>query len=323
MSEQNQECFSQPRNYHVLDKSRNRVYGFSLSHSNQGMQEWDLRLQVNEISVSATTRNAILRTAEFYDQVEGAFEHLASSQSRSFTSPNQTNFAQARMSVSSFATTSSSCSTDPSYQATYNAFSPSFRSDLVTNLNREYDTLGGNHHANFQDIRFSDSSFYVSTSGVGINYQVEAVTTNRYVEFNYNWENLNNNVPDFETRPRLSNTDSIDNDGIDASLNERLTRIDGVSIRQLRDPLGVREGTNRISECARKALDVFFDSSKEAGNGGDNGGYVPGDGSGGGSGSGPGWPGGGSGGSGGIDLCRQHYYWKSGERAFTMLVPCA
>lgn len=315
ISEENQQCFSQPSRFHVLDKSRNRVYGFSFSHFNQGMQEWDLRLQVNEISVSAAHKTAILETAELYDYVEHAFEHLSNKLSRRFTSPTQTNFTQSRMTAASFAPTASSCSSNPSYQAMYNAFSPAFRSDLVIDLNREYNTLGGNHHARFNSITFSDSTFYASTNGIGVEYRMGSTHTNRYIEFHYNWSN----IPQFPDNS-LVFTLSIDDHGVDATLNERMTLIDGVSIRQLRDPLGAREGKNQISKCAREALDVFFDSSTETDGGGD--GSYAGDGGGGGSGSGSGWPGGSSGGSGG-PKCRQHYYWETGEIAFTMLVPCA
>lgn len=314
ISEQNQQCLSQPSHFHVLDKSRNRVYGFSLSHSNQGIPERDSRLQVNEISVSEVYKTAILETAELYDFVEYAFEHLSNNLSRRFTSPNQANFTHHKMAAASFSTAASACSSHPSYQAMYNAISPAFRSDLVINLNREYNTLGRGHHAPFRSITFSDSTFYATTNGIGVEYRVESESTKRYIEFQYNWSD--NPLVD-----RLVFSLSIDMHGVDATLNERMTLIDGVSIRQLRDPLGAREGKNQISECARKALDIFFDSSTEPDGGGD--GAYPGDGGGGaGSGGGSGWPGDSGGGSGG-PKCRQHYYWETGEVAFTMLVPCA
>lgn len=315
----NQQCFSQARNYYVFNRSSKQLYAFSVYHTNQGGGPLDLQLRVNSFTPTSAVTDAIRDTFGWYESRRAGLETLAERLSETFTHPTQQ--APFRRSNASFMTQAAgaTCEEHPSYRAIRDAFSPGFRGDIQLRLNEEYKTLNLQHYQHFQRVRLTGAGVQAQYRGIGVNASFEYADINPYLVYTYNW--LTASMVDQDYRaPRVVFTMGIDEHGVWARLNERLTVIDGVDIETLRNPLSSTYGDNEVTPCTAEALSTIFDSTVEtppgAGSGGGGGGVPAPPGNPGGS------PGGGWGGGGGSsDLCRKHYY-INGERVLTVLVRC-
>ena len=325
---ENQECFSNPTTYYIVNQRSNEVQGFRLSHSKQGGKPWEMALNINELNLSNSIRSLVRDAVNYAIEVNEKLDIIAQEANETYTIPNQAqNINSSSSSSESFysfqtSTTSSgeSCQDHPSYKAMAHGMAPETRVNLELNLNQKYDTLSGSIPSEFNNYRVTGGSAGFSKDGVSFGVSGEFVEQAKYFTKSYGWLTPTLVGKEYES-PRIVYQASYRDGSIHVKINEVLSRVDGVSIKELRSEYATNSGSNQLSVCALEGLKVHFNYTIDPPLSGGGGSGVPGGGTGG-PGEGIGAPGGGFGG-GGIAMCNIHYYnpW-TGELMFTSQTIC-
>lgn len=327
---ENQECFSNPERYYIVNQTSNEVLGFQLSHTNQGGKPWNMTLNVNELNLTNSKRNLLRDAVNYAVEVNEKLDTIAQQSNETYTTPTQSqnisssssSFESSYSFQASTSNSGGSCQDHPSYRAMADGMAPETRVNLELKLNQKYDTLSGSIPSEFENYRVTGGSAGFSKDGASFGVSGEFVEQAKYFTKSYGWLTDTLIGKDYET-PRIVYQASYHDGSIHVKVNETLSRVDGVSIKELRSTNATNSGSNQLSECALEGLKVHFDYTIDppAAGGGGGGPGTPGGGSGT-PGGGTGIPGGGFGG-GGTAMCDIHYYnpW-TGELMFTSQTIC-
>lgn len=185
----NQRCYSQPRYSAVLDKRTHTLWGFRLSHTQQGMYPPLMQLQVVDHGFTPNTEE-LIRNGVAYTQALGqALQRVANRVGGSFTSAQQQQDWLAQVSsnrrVTSTAQTPFSCQQSSEYQAVTAALSGAFRNRLRTAVNEAFLQEDLSLSTNFDEKTFNGFGLEVSKAGVGVSVSWDNEPVARSVIFNY------------------------------------------------------------------------------------------------------------------------------------------
>lgn len=256
-----QECFSQSETYYVYSKDNNRLHAFLLYHSNQGASSpSDLQLRVDTFAPTVAAQKAVMTSVKWHDAMKAGLHQLSSEFTRAINAPTERVLNASRMSyIRSADSSNSPCSSNPSYRALYDAFSPGFKSDLQQQLNQKLNTLNLGHHGLFEKRRITDSGVKAVFGGVAVSLSIDYATQTDHAEFTYDWLMSAQAEPDNKP-PRIVFNLGVDKFGVFARLNERLSEVDGITIGNLTGSSASGDRNNGLSSCAAKALRIFFGS---------------------------------------------------------------
>ena len=326
----NQQCFSGAKDYLVLDNRTKTLYAFTLTHSNQGGQPWDMVLNANTFTPTSELNSLAVNTASLKEHVNSTLDNMSVELSRTFTSSaeiadftsNTTNYA-----TSAFSTLSAEgCENDPGYEAAIMAFTPSFMQEVSNTMHtiyrREIDNgVEGQFFSSLDSARFTSAGLQVGKGSLGVNASWEYIIVRKQIQFDLAWTGSGNNHS-----PEL-NRIVVDLDlnelgtTVVSTMNTQQTYIGGVSLENMSPDNSTLNFPLINNDCVAQALTdslswIMTDSGAGViGGSGWNENAPPG-------GGGMPIPGGGSSwNTSSPDLCRQHHY-KNGERIITILVPC-
>lgn len=326
----NQQCFSEARDYLVLDNSTKTLYAFTLAYANQGGQPWLMTLTANEFTPTAELHSLAINTAAFKEFVDDTLDDIAIELSRTFTNPTEIDnlsFDTTNYRASSLSTmTSEGCKNDPGYEATTMAFGGSFLQNLSITMHNMYrrsvdNGLEGHFFDGLNVKRFTQTGLQVGQNSLGLNASWEYVRATRQVQFDLSWNGPGSNY-DAEIN-RIVIDLSLNELGttVVSTLNKQQSVVGGVTVENMHPDNSSLNFPQIYNDCVAEALSESLSMMMT-----DSGGGVLG---------GSGWnnsappgaggmpiPGGGSSwNSSSPDLCRMHFY-RNYERIATILVPC-
>lgn len=324
---ENQQCFSGAKDYLVLDNSSKTLYSFTLTHSNQGGQPWDLVLNVNTFTPTADLHSLALNTAALKDFVDDTLDSIAVDLSRTITQPGQIDSGIGSYGTGSFNTMSTEgCENDPGYEAATMAFNPSFLQSVSNTMHDMYRRsleagAEGEFFGGLNTARFTAGGLEVGLDSIGVNASWEYVRASRQVQFDLSWTGPGNDWSPELNRIVIDLSLNELGTTVMSSINRQQSVVGGISLENMHPDNSTLNFPQVYNDCISQALTetlamMMTNSQAEViGGSGWNDSAPPG-------GGGMPIPGGGtSWNTSGPDLCREHYY-MNGERVMTLLVPC-
>lgn len=328
---ENQECFSKPQTFYVVNYQGNQVFGFDLYHTNQGGKSWEMTLEVNELNLASASSSIIYEAVGYVHQINEDLIVVTRDMDETYYTPDEVrneiitrSFKQDRTSIQTLTSSSDvSCEDHPSYLATAHGLAPETRANLAIQLNEEYNTLNGSASSSFEKYQVTGGTIGVSKNGATFGISGEFIQESKFFTKTYGWQTPSLVGSDYIS-PKIVYQAEFRDGTIQVRVNEVMSIVDGVSLTELRSNNATNSDSNQLSECALEGLKVHFDYKIEPpaglGGGGSPGGGFPG--GGGTGGNEGGFPiEGGTG--GGTDRCDIFYYnpW-SGELMYVSKTTC-
>lgn len=248
MTFENQQCFSTPNRYTVFNRSNGSVYGFRLSHSGQGQNQYFLTLQVDDFTPTQTIRQLIEDGVEWYNDMNDVLQQVSGEFSGTITSPQQSFLSNTTVNYSSIAPAGSSCHTHPSFRAGVDAFSGHFRVPFRSEVSGRFNNLTNGYHLNFSNASFTTNGFTIQHNSQSIRVSLQSLPQISPINLNYGWVGQGNNFGSSKVAYNLS----IDNNEIIIDLNESQTQLEGSTIPARQVP----NNYLMVSSCMREALEA-------------------------------------------------------------------
>lgn len=248
MTFENQQCFSTPQRLTVFNKSNNSVYGFRLSHSGQGQNQYFLTLQIEDFTPTQAIRILIEDGSEWYSHMIDTLQQISGEFSGTITSPQQSFLSNTTINYSAIAPSGSTCHAHPSFRAGVDAFSGHFRTPFRSEITSRFNSLINGYHLNFVNSTFTANGFSVQRGTNNIRVTLQSLPQISPINLNYGWIGQGNNHGTSKVVYNLS----IHNSEIAINLNESQTLLDGSAITSRQVP----NNYLTISQCMRQALDA-------------------------------------------------------------------
>lgn len=252
LSIHNQQCFSVPNNYYILSLDANQIYGYYLSHTNQGGQPWEMALETQELTLNLTTENIISTAVEYALVVNSNLSAAVQLLERTYTSPdqlthaNESNYQEQPYYSNTISTNNENCLQHPSYRAMSHGMSPATRVDLEIQLNEKYNSTTNSLYSEFQGYRVTGGSVGFSKNGISFGISGEFVDEYKYFTQYYSWLSPSLVGEDYDA-PRIVFQASYYDGQIHVTVNESMSIVDGVSIKELRSENSTLSGSNQIT----------------------------------------------------------------------------
>lgn len=228
--------------YYVFNRNNERLYAFNLP-------------QYTRFSPSRQVDRAVRDTFGWYESRRAGLNIVVEQLSETFTTPEQhaqfTNYIDLNLNQED----GLECDQDASYRAITDAFDPRLRRDIERHLNEEYQSLNLLHYPTFQSINFTAQGIQALYAGMRVNVLFAYPRINPQLTYSYNWPS-DSPAEQHSTHSRVMFTVGMDGDAVWATLNKRLSVIDGTSIEALQHPLVSAFQDNPVSVCAAIGLNV-------------------------------------------------------------------
>ncbi|WP_370215364.1 hypothetical protein [Idiomarina sp.] len=266
----NQACYSTPVYAAVLNESSGVLWGFKISHSNQGMHPRLMQLQVATYNHPQFVQEAIRDGVDYTNSLIAYLESMANNISETFETSQEfydwiDGRAQQTASVQLInAQTSNSgefsCAEDSSeYNAVKAALGAEFRFKLRELINEQFAEWDGIPGASFDEVELTDLGLGIQVRGFNVFLTWDNKQTKKNLIFDFP-------LPDGlavegNGRPsRVTYTlDPSSGSHVDVSLNESLTNIGNNYWKDLTDPA---VGKSEVSPCVEVAFKEIFGSNR-------------------------------------------------------------
>uniref|UniRef100_A0A486XXN9 Uncharacterized protein n=1 Tax=Rheinheimera sp. BAL341 TaxID=1708203 RepID=A0A486XXN9_9GAMM len=295
----NQVCRSNPVQSLVINAATQEVFGFTVSHLNQGASPRAMTLHAVSFVVPELVRGLAVDGLNFYSTIQNVIADSAAAFRRTVTP------AAAALSVASAA----GCESDGDAKAMKAALDEHQIATLQRDVNNHFNANFPRTEHGFLNARFNGLSFDLARDGFGISGSWEYLPAAKVLEQYYL---QSDNREAAKVTYRLSWRD-----GVYVEVHDEQTYIGGYRLSSLKNNNGQRM---LLSPCVAEALEELYGdnvSVGEAGSGGN-----PDNSNGSGDSGSISAPGSGGGSSGYTSECEVHLYDKDGNEIMSFMIPC-
>lgn len=296
----NQMCRSSPTQSVVINATTQEVFGFTVSHLNQGGTPRTMTTIAESFIVPASAKKLAVDGLNYFAEIQNAMTVSASALSRPLSATP----------VTYSAASTDSCANDGDAKAMKAALDEQQIATLQRDVNNHFNDNFTPSENNFLNARFNGLSFDIARDGIGISGTWEHIPSAK---------SLVHYFPQSDNRVAAKVTYLLSwRDGIYVKVHDEQTYIGGYRLSSLKANSGQRM---LLSACVAEVLAELYGDNLSvdapSGGGGSTGGGGTGDG-----GGGISAPGIGSGSGSSVSECEVHLYDRTGKEIMNFMIPC-